>query len=259
MTRLLNKTAIVTGACGGIGLAAAQRFVAEGAKVMLVDLDEATLARTATELGPNAAYLSLDVSRAESGAALVEATRAKFGKIDIALLNAGIEGRIASIADTRLEDFDRVMAVNARSVWIGLAAIMPAMTETGGGSIIITSSTGGLRGSPGLGAYTASKHAVIGMMRTAALEGASAGIRVNTVNPAPIDTRMMTSIEQGRRPDDPGAARSATAAGIPLGRYGTPNEVAALMLFLASEEAGFCTGGIYQIDGGVIAGARAKT
>jgi NAD(P)-dependent dehydrogenase (short-subunit alcohol dehydrogenase family) len=256
MERLNGKTAIITGGARGIGLAAAERFIAEGANVMLVDRDASVMSAIVSRLGSRADYCALDVTEPKSGETFVRATVERFGRIDAALLNAGIEGRISLIGEQTLEDFDRVMAVNVRGVWIGLAAVMAAMAPTGGGSIVITSSTGGLRGSPGLAPYVTSKHAVIGLMRTAALEGASSNIRVNTVNPAPIDTPMMLAISAGRNPSNPDAARRATEAGIPLGRYGTPAEVAALMTYLVSDEAAFCTGSVYSIDGGVVAGGK---
>jgi NAD(P)-dependent dehydrogenase (short-subunit alcohol dehydrogenase family) len=255
MGRLDGKTAIITGGAGGIGIAAASRFIAEGASVMLVDLQDAPLAEAARSLGPKAAHFAVDVTQDESAHAYVDATVQKFGRVDVALLNAGIEGTIGRLTDLPQSNFDRVMAVNVRAVWLGLAALMPVMKRDGGGSIVITSSTSGLRASPGLAAYATSKHAVIGMMRAAALEGATDNIRINTVNPAPIDTRMMTAIEQGRSPNNPEGARESARNSIPMKRYGDPAEVANLMLFLASNESSFCTGGVYQVDGGVMAGA----
>ncbi len=152
------------------------------------------------------------------------------------------------------------MAVNVRGVWLGLKYVIPVMARRGGGSIVITSSTAGIRGTIGTSAYTTSKHAVIGLMRTAALECAPLGIRVNTVNPAPIETRMMRSIEQMRASQATGGSitveqvKEASASRIPLKRYGAPEEVARLMLFLASDESSFCTGGVYMVDGGTSAG-----
>ena len=153
----------------------------------------------------------------------------------------------------------RWMAVNVRGVWLGVRAAIPLMRQRGGGSIVITSSVAGIRGSAGLSAYTTSKHAVIGLMRTAALECAAYGIRVNTVNPAPIETRMMRSIEEMRTTRLGADAtvdevKASNAARIPLRRYGDPEEVARLMLFLASDESRFCTGGVYMVDGGTSAG-----
>ncbi len=164
------------------------------------------------------------------------------------------------IPDYPLETFDQVMAVNVRGVFLGLQYVIPVMRQRGGGSIVITSSTAGIRGTPGLAAYNTSKHAVIGLMRVAALEGAPDGIRVNTVNPAPIETRMMRSLEEMRTSSASGSVtvaqtKQGIAARIPLQRYGNPEEVARVMLFLASDESSFCTGGVYMVDGGTSAGA----
>ncbi len=184
--RLEGRVAIITGGAGEIATATATRFVAEGARVLLVDVNEAGLKRNALKFAGAVDIVIDDVSRAESGNVIVDAAIAKFGRVDIGVLNAATEGLYGSIVDTPLQEFDRVMATNVRSVWIGLAAIMPAMKRTGGGSIIVTCSTAGLRGSAGMGSYVTSKHALIGMMRTAALEGAKDKIRVNTVHPSQV-------------------------------------------------------------------------
>lgn len=254
MGRMDGKTAIVTGAARGIGAAAARRLVAEGARVMLVDMLEADLAALAAELGEdNAAYSVADVADEAQAKLYVAQTVARFGGVDAALLNAGIEGAVAATTAYPAETFDRVIAVNVRGVWLGLKYVMQAMAAAGG-SIVVTSSTAGVRATPGLCAYTASKHAVIGLMRTAALEGAPNKIRVNTVNPSPVDTPMMVAIEE--KSGVPAARRNERplAQSTPLKRYGEPEEVAALMLFLASDESSFCTGGVYMVDGGVSAG-----
>ena len=185
--------------------------------------------------------------------ATLAATKERFGSIDVALLNAGIEGMIQPITDYTPEIFDKVINVNVRSVFLGLRAIMPLMASEGG-SIVITSSTAGIRAVGGMSAYVASKHAVIGLMRTAAVEGANSNIRVNTVNPSPINTRMISSIENqaGLPTGDP--ENRPMARHTPLQRYGGPEEVARLMLFLSSEDSTFCTGGVYMVDGGVSAG-----
>ena len=250
MTRLANKVAMITGAGGGIGAAAARRFVAEGAQVLLVDLDEAALRAVAGDSAQMHVCVA-DVSQPEPMAACVDAAVRRFGGLDIAVLNAGIEGEVKPIPDYDIATFDRVMAVNVRGVWLGLKYCLPALAARGGGSIVITSSVAGISGADNMSAYCASKHAVVGLMRTAALEGAAQSIRVNTVNPAPIDTRMMRSLETGFMPAQPQAAKAALAQRIPMQRYGTPDEVADLMLFLASDESRYCTGGIYTVDGGM--------
>lgn len=253
MGRMDGKVTIITGAASGIGAAAARLFAAEGSRLMLADVKHEPLAALAAGIGGDVAICPTDVTDEAAVKALVDQTMARFGRIDAALLNAGIAGQLSPIADYPAEMFDRVMAVNVRGVWLGLKYIMPAMGDAGG-SIVITSSTSGIRATLHMSAYTASKHAVIGLMRSAALEGSDRKIRVNTVNPAPIDTPMITAIEQmrgvERRNDQP------MAGGTPLGRYGTPEEVARLMLFLASDESSFCTGGVYMVDGGVSAGRR---
>ena len=253
MGRLDDKVSIITGAAGGIGAAAARLFAAEGSKLMLVDLEEAPLQALAAEIGEEAcAYMAADV--ADEAQAYVDATLTRFGGVDVALLNAGIEGKLAPFAEQTVEMFDKVMAVNVRGVWLGVRRLLPELEKRGGGSIVVTSSTAGIRATRGLSPYNASKHAVIGIVRSAALEGAAANIRVNTVNPSPIDTRMITSLEEQRGLAREGANVQPMSAATPLQRYGEPEEVARLMLFLASEESSFCTGGVYMVDGGVSAG-----
>ena len=262
MARLTGKIALITGGAGGIGQAAAKIFTAEGARVVLVDLDEAALQSAVQSIGEEmASYAVADVTQPEQVQSYVNAAVERWGGIDIFLANAGIEGVLSSIADYPIDIFDRVMAVNVRGVWLGLKYVRPVMRDRGGGSIVITSSTAGIGGSASMSAYVASKHAVIGIMRSAALECAPLGIRVNTVNPAPIETRMMRSLEEMRAAaaDDSAVTLEQTkrsiAARIPLQRYGNPEEVANMMLFLASDESSFCTGGVYMVDGGRSAGS----
>ena len=164
-----------------------------------------------------------------------------------------MKARSKPITDYAIDTFDKVMAVNVRGVWLGLKYAAPEIAKRGGGSIVITSSVAGVRGAAGVSAYIASKHAVIGLMRTAALEMAAKKIRVNTVNPAPVDTRMMRSLEAGFQPDDPGQAKEMMSAMVPLQRYAEPVEVARIMLFLASDESSYCSGGVYMVDGGMTA------
>ncbi|HEY9567198.1 MAG TPA: SDR family oxidoreductase, partial [Thalassobaculum sp.] len=193
-----------------------------------------------------------DVADAAQVKGFVERTVARFGGVDIALLNAGIEGRVAPLLEQSDEDFDRVLAVNVRGVWLGLKHTMPAIARRGGGSIVITASTSGIRAVPGIAPYICSKHAVIGLMRSGAMEGAASAIRVNTVNPSPIETPMIERLEDAYDPAR--GNRQPMAEATPLKRYGQPEEVARLMLFLASDDGSFCTGGVYMVDGGVSAG-----
>ena len=254
MGKLTEKVAIITGGARGIGEAAAKLFIEEGAKVMLVDVDEKALKEAVLQIGEErTAYTVADVRDPDQNQTFVAATLERFGSIDIALLNAGIEGMITPITDYTPEIFNKVININVGGVFLGLQAIMPVMSD-GGGSIVVTSSTAGIRAIGGMSAYVASKHAVIGLMRTAALEGAANNIRVNAVNPSPIDTRMISSIERqaGLNTDD--RQTQPMAKYTPLLRYGEPEEVARMMLFLSSDDSSFCTGGVYMVDGGVSAG-----
>ncbi len=262
MARLSGKIALITGGAGGIGQAAARQFTDEGARVVLVDRDEAALQSVVRSIGEDIASFEVaDVTQPEQVQSYVNAAVDRWGGVDIFLANAGIEGALSPIPDYPIDVFDQVMAVNVRGVWLGLKYVIPVMRDRGGGSIVITSSTAGIGGSAGISAYVTSKHAVIGMMRTAALECAPLGIRVNTVNPAPIETRMMRSLEEMRvaAADSSEVTVERTkqdfVARIPLQRCGDPEEVAKLMLFLASDESSFCTGGVYMVDGGQSAGS----
>ena len=259
MTRLADKTAIITGGSGGIGVATATRFVQEGARVLLVDHNEQALLQAVANIQDHSgqeeaiSYCVADVTQVDQVQHYVQQAIEHYGHIDIFINNAGIEGEVKPITDYSIETFDQVMAVNVRGVWLGLKYVIPEMQKQGSGSIVLTSSIAGVKGTPGISAYTASKHAVVGIMRSAALECAGDNIRVNAVNPAPIETRMMRSLEQQFRPDDPEKARQQRVQRMPMKRYGTPEEVANLMLFLASDESQYCSGGVYLIDGALTA------
>ena len=255
MARLNNKVVIITGAGSGIGLAAVKLFAQEGAKLMLVGRNEAALASAVKAAGEgNAAYIVADVSKPEDNQRLIKAAEQKFGGIDAFVANAGVEGTTASIVYYPVDAFDQVMAVNVRGVFLGLKYAIPALKKRARGSIIITSSIGGIKArGQGNSAYIASKHAEIGLMRSASTECAPFNIRVNCVLPGPTDTRMIRNIEEGRSPGAPEKAREMIVAGLPLKRYGTAEEIANLMLFLASDESSICTGGVYMADGGLSA------
>ena len=260
MARLTGKVAVITGGAGGIGRAAGRLFAAEGARVLLADVNEGALQQVVDDIGGEAVSHSVvDTTQPDAVRQLFQTAVERYGGVDVFLANAGVEGELHFIPDYPVDVFDHVMAVNVRGVWLGVRTAIPLMRQRGGGSIVITSSVAGIRGTAGMSAYTTSKHAVIGLMRSAALECAADNIRVNTVNPAPIETRMMRSIEEMRTSRLGGDAtvekvKASSAARIPLRRYGDPEEVARLMLFLASDESSFCTGGVYTVDGGYSAG-----
>ena len=254
MARLENKVAMITGATGGIGFATAKLFAAEGAKLVLLDLDQSALDDLAAEIGPDQALgMATNVTDPDAMQASVEAAIKRFGQLDVAFLNAGIEGAIEPLTEYALEDYDKVMAVNARGVFIGLKYVIPEMKKARCGSIIITSSLAGLRGMAKISAYVASKHAAVGLMKSAALECAAFNVRVNTINPAPIATRMIEALEEGFAPGASAVVKEKIEKSVPLRRYGQPVEVAQLALFLASDDASFITGNSYPVDGGMSA------
>jgi 3alpha(or 20beta)-hydroxysteroid dehydrogenase len=257
MNALTGKVAVVTGAGGGIGRATCRRLADEGMSVLATDLGAEPLAETVEVVeaaGGDIDSLVADASSASDWAATLDRAVARFGGVDALVNNAGIEGTVRPMAEYPEELFDRVLAVNVKGVWLGMRTFADALAERGGGAVVNVSSVAGLGGAPGLSAYVASKHAVIGLTRTAALELAPQGIRVNAVCPSPIETRMMRSLEEAiGGPEGMALVQAQMAARIPLGRYGTPDEVAATIAFLVGPDSVFLSGVALPVDGALTA------
>lgn len=250
MKKLENKVAVITGGSGAIGSTAAELFLREGAKVVIVDINEEALKKTAQALNsPNISYIQADVSKSADVQKYVRHAVNTFGKIDVFFNNAGIEGVVKPITEYPEEEFDRLIGINVKGVWLGIKYMLPEMND--GGSIINTSSVAGLMGSPSMTAYVASKHAVIGITRTVAHEAAPRGIRVNSVHPSPVNNRMMRSLEDGYAPGQGEAVKKGFEDTIPLKRYATNEDIANGVLFLASDDSKFITGSKLIIDGGM--------
>ena len=254
--RLGGKVAIVTGGGSGIGRASARRYAREGARVVIADIDNAAAGAAAMEIereGGTAIGVGADVSREEDVARLIERTLHAFD-LPTVLLNSAACTSFGTLAESPAQELDRVLAVNVRSAWICARAVIPLMRDAGGGAIVNMSSITGIVGAPGMAAYSTSKGALITFTRTLALELAEHGIRVNCICPASIDTPMLQASFD--RLADPEAARARNVKRHPLGRFGTPDDVANLALFLASDEASFITGATYVIDGGALLARR---
>ncbi len=251
MERLKNKVAIITGGAGGIGLATAKLFLEEGAKVVIVDYNKEALEKGIAKVAhPNISYCVADVSNVEDVEKYVKQTLQVHNKIDIFFNNAGIEGVSRPVTEYPDELFDKIIAINLKGVWLGCKHVIPQMTE--GGSVMITSSVAGLKGFKGLSPYVASKHAVIGIMRTLALEFADRKIRVNTIHPGPVDNEMMRRLEADISPNNPNEAQQGFEALVPFGRYATSAEIADTALFLASDASKYVTGRMHVVDGGML-------
>jgi NAD(P)-dependent dehydrogenase (short-subunit alcohol dehydrogenase family) len=257
-----GKVALVTGAANGIGRATSLAFSQAGAKLVLVDRDaiqgEATLGAI-RQRGGEARFVRADVTRAAEVEAYVAAALESFGRIDCFFNNAGIEGKVAPTAECDEAMFDAVIGVNVKGVFLGLRHVLPVMLRQGSGAVVNTASVAGLVATPGMPAYVASKHAVIGLTKTAAGEVARRGVRVNAVCPGPVDTRMIHSLESQLDPANPQSVNQRYQAAIPSGRYTTPEEIANVVLFLCSELAANITGAQWVVDGGRTATGGAVT
>jgi 3-oxoacyl-[acyl-carrier protein] reductase len=244
--RLDGKVALITGAGSGIGRASAERFAAEGARVVAVDLrGEAETAAAIEAAGGEALALSTDVADEDAVAAMAEGALERFGKVDVLMNNAGVLDDYLAAADTPTEVWDRVLGVNLGAHFFTARALVPQMLERGDGAIINVASTAGLNGGNGGVAYTASKHGVIGFTRQLAFDYARKGIRCNVLCPGAVETGMTKEIFAS-----PDAAVMAAVESAPIGRWAQPDELANVALFLASDEASFVNGAVYLVDGG---------
>jgi len=254
--RLDGKVAVVTGAAGVIGTATMRLLAERGARIVAVDRKPQELENAVKDLPASAQALAItaDVTDEDEVAAYVRTATDKFGAIDVFYNNAGIEGDIAPIVKYSLQTFRRVLDVNVVGVFLGMKHVLPVMLQRNSGSIINTASIAGLIGSPDIAVYTASKHAVIGLTKTAAQECASTNVRVNCVCPGLIDSRMLSAIIEGRNPGNTPVPNDRIVERIPARRLGHASEVASIVAFLASDEASYVSGSAYTVDGGRTAG-----
>ena len=250
MERLEGKRAIVTGAGAGIGEAIATRLSSEGARVALADLDEQAAERVAGEIEGKTLVRRIDVTRAAEVEALVRGVLQEWGGLDVMVNNAGI-GVAGTTPETSEDDWERLMAVNLKGTFLGMKYAIPAIRDSGGGSIINISSVAALVGIPDRAAYSATKGGILALTKAAAIDHVSEGVRVNCIAPGTVDTPWISRITAGY--DDPEEARTRMEARQPHGRFVTPEEIAAMAAYLAADESASCIGACMVVDGGVTA------
>jgi 3alpha(or 20beta)-hydroxysteroid dehydrogenase len=251
MMRLKGKVAVITGAASGIGSAATMLFAQEGANVLAVGRNEATLGQVVAGAGDGVSGFVADVTQPEQVQGAMATAVERYGGIDIVIANAGVFGVAAAIEEYPLSTFSEVLNVNVTGVFLTIKYAVPHMVKRGGGSVVITSSALAVKPLPYMIAYQTSKHALTGLVKAAAVELAPACIRVNSVNPGLVDTPMLQLIEREINPENPEAARAGILEGALFKYYLPPEEVAEVMLFLASEKSRSCTGAMYMMDQGV--------
>jgi len=255
MKRYENKVVLITGGATGIGLATARRFAQEGAKVVIASRNEAAGQQAVADIrtsGGEATFIQTDVTQEDQIEALIEQTTANYGRIDAAFNNSGTEGMPSPLVDDNEENYQKIFEVNVKGLWLSMKHQLKHMQQHGAGSIVNNASIAGLIGFPGLGLYTASKHAVLGLTKAAALENAALGIRVNAVSPAMIETDMaerVLSAQPGNKEDTIASVKSMH----PIGRFGKPEEIASAVTWLCSDDASFVVGQSLTVDGGFTA------
>lgn len=251
MALLAHKTAVISGGAGSLGLACAKLFAREGANVILLDLSEESLNKAAAEVGfPNVMTAVCDVSNADAVAKAFETAAARWGKIDVILSNAGNQGPLGPLKDYPEDGFDQTLSIHVKGAFLACKYGSRHMTD--GGSIIITSSVSGVRGGGGTNiAYVAAKHGQIGIMRSAARSLAAQGIRVNSINPGPIDNSFQTDLEEAQTKILGVNVTDQLNAAVPMKRHARPEEIAGTALFLASDLSSYVTGAVIMADGGL--------
>jgi NAD(P)-dependent dehydrogenase (short-subunit alcohol dehydrogenase family) len=255
MKRFAKKVVLITGGATGIGLATARRFAQEGAKVVIASRNEAAGQQEVADIrasGGEATFIQTDVTQEAQIEALINQTMGTYGRIDAAFNNSGTEGIPSPLADDNEENYQKIFEVNVKGLWLSMKHQLKHMQQHGAGSIVNNASIAGLIGFPGLGLYTASKHAVLGLTKSAALENAALGIRVNAVSPAMIETDMaerFLSAQPGNKEDTITSVKSMH----PIGRFGRPEEIASAVTWLCSDDASFVVGQSLTVDGGFTA------